>query len=81
LLHEDGQQEGVAVGYTKGGLKPCLHPLLAVTSAFTACSRLNPPLLLHPTKYENSQKKAQFEHSDGLFFPISRTKREETENE
>jgi hypothetical protein len=30
LLHEDGQQEGVAVGYTKRGLKPCLHPLLAV---------------------------------------------------
>ena len=29
LLHEDGQQEGVAVGYTKRGLKPCLHPLLA----------------------------------------------------
>src|SRR5882672_9004825 len=30
LLHEDGHQEGVAVGYTKKGLKPCLHPLLAV---------------------------------------------------
>jgi hypothetical protein len=30
LLHEDGRQEGVAVGYTKRGLKPCLHPLLAV---------------------------------------------------
>jgi hypothetical protein len=30
LLHEDSQQEGVAVGYTKRGLKPCLHPLLAV---------------------------------------------------
>src|SRR6266403_1600902 len=30
LLHEDGNQEGVAVGYTKRGLKPCLHPLLAV---------------------------------------------------
>jgi hypothetical protein len=30
LLHEDGQQEGVAVGYTKRGLKPCPHPLLAV---------------------------------------------------
>lgn len=32
LLHEDGHQEGVAVGYTKRGLKPCLHPLLAVIS-------------------------------------------------
>src|ERR1035441_4368566 len=30
LLHEDGHQEGVAVGYTRQGLKPCLHPLLAV---------------------------------------------------
>lgn len=30
LLHEDGQQEGVAVGYTRQGLKPCLNPLLAV---------------------------------------------------
>lgn len=30
LLHEDGHQEGVAVGYTRHGLKPCLHPLLAV---------------------------------------------------
>jgi len=32
LLHEDGHQEGVAVGYTRQGLKPCLHPLLAVFS-------------------------------------------------
>jgi hypothetical protein len=32
LLHEDGHQEGVAVGYTKRGLKPCLNPLLAVVS-------------------------------------------------
>jgi hypothetical protein len=30
LLHEDGHQEGVRVGYTRTGLKPCLHPLLAV---------------------------------------------------
>ena len=30
LLHEDGQQEGVSVGYTKRGWKPCWHPLLAV---------------------------------------------------
>jgi hypothetical protein len=30
LLHEDGHQEGVATGYTRQGLKPCLHPLLAV---------------------------------------------------
>jgi hypothetical protein len=30
LLHEDGHQQGVAVGYTRQGLKPCLHPLLAV---------------------------------------------------
>jgi hypothetical protein len=32
LLHEDGHQEGVAVGYTRLGTKPCLHPLLAVFS-------------------------------------------------
>ena len=30
LLHEDGHQEGVQVGYPRLGLKPCLHPLLAV---------------------------------------------------
>ena len=27
LLHEDGHQQRVAVGYTRQGLKPCLHPL------------------------------------------------------
>ncbi|MSU50338.1 MAG: hypothetical protein EXS37_14835 [Opitutus sp.] len=30
LLHGDGQQEGVKTGYTRLGLTPCLHPLLAV---------------------------------------------------
>jgi hypothetical protein len=30
LLHKDGRQEGVAGGYTKQGIKPCLHPLLAL---------------------------------------------------
>jgi hypothetical protein len=29
LLHKDGQQEGVASGYTKQGLKPCHRPLIA----------------------------------------------------
>lgn len=29
LLHEDGHQDGVAVGYTRRGLKPCHRPLLA----------------------------------------------------
>ena len=33
LLHEDGQQEGVKVGYTRLGTKPCLHPLLAIWQA------------------------------------------------
>jgi hypothetical protein len=28
-LHKDGQQEGVASGYTKQGLKPCHRPLIA----------------------------------------------------
>lgn len=32
LVHEDGHQEGVRVGHTRLGLKPCLHPLLAVLS-------------------------------------------------
>ena len=30
LLHEDGHQEGVMPGYTRKGMKPCLHPLLAI---------------------------------------------------
>jgi hypothetical protein len=29
LLHEDGHQQGVAVGYTRLGLKPCHRPLIA----------------------------------------------------
>lgn len=29
LLHKDGQQEGVASGYTPHGLKPCHRPLIA----------------------------------------------------
>src|ERR1700730_15719341 len=29
LLHEDGHQAGVAVGYTRRGLKPCHRPLIA----------------------------------------------------
>lgn len=29
LLHEDGHQQGVAVGYTRQGLKPCQRPLIA----------------------------------------------------
>jgi hypothetical protein len=29
LLHEDGHQEGVVVGHTRSGLKPCHRPLLA----------------------------------------------------
>lgn len=30
LLHEDGHQQGVQVGYTRAGYKPCLHPLVAI---------------------------------------------------
>jgi len=30
LLHEDGHQEGVEVGYTRLGLKPCQRPLVGV---------------------------------------------------
>jgi len=32
LLHEDGHQDGVEVGYTRVGTKPRLHPLLAILS-------------------------------------------------
>lgn len=28
LLHEDGRQKGMAVGYTRQGLKPCPRPLI-----------------------------------------------------
>ena len=37
LLHEDGHQEGVRVGHTRVGLKPCLHPLLAVLAEAKLC--------------------------------------------
>jgi hypothetical protein len=40
LLHEDGEQEGVVVGYTKRGLKPCLHPLLAVVAEVRVVAQL-----------------------------------------
>lgn len=40
LLHEDGHQEGVAVGYTRKGLKPCLHPLLAMIAEVRLVAQL-----------------------------------------
>lgn len=40
LLHEDGQQEGVKPGYTKRGVKPCLHPLLAVLAEVRLVTQL-----------------------------------------
>ena len=40
LLHEDGHQEGVRTGYTRLGLKPCLHPLLAVVSEVRLVAQL-----------------------------------------
>lgn len=40
LLHEDGHQEGVAVGYTRAGLKPCLHPFLAVLAEVRLVAQL-----------------------------------------
>jgi hypothetical protein len=39
LLHEDGHQEGVKVGYTRVGLKPCLHPLVAVLAEAQLCAQ------------------------------------------
>jgi len=40
LLHEDGHQPGVSVGYTRSGLKPCLHPLLAVIAEVRLVAQL-----------------------------------------
>lgn len=40
LLHEDGHQQGVATGYTRQGLKPCLHPRLAVLSEVRLVAQL-----------------------------------------
>lgn len=40
LLHEDGHQEGVKTGYTRQGLKPCLHPLLAVIAEVRLVAQL-----------------------------------------
>jgi hypothetical protein len=39
LLHEDGHQEGVKVGYTRLGLKPCLKPLLGVLAEAQLCAQ------------------------------------------
>lgn len=40
LLHKDGHQEGVAGGYTRQGLKPCLAPLLAVLAEVRVVAQL-----------------------------------------
>jgi hypothetical protein len=40
LLHEDGHQQGVRAGYTRLGVKPCLHPLLAVISEVRLVAQL-----------------------------------------
>jgi hypothetical protein len=40
LLHKDGHQEGVKGGYTKQGIKPCLHPLLAVIAEVRLVAQL-----------------------------------------
>lgn len=40
LLHEDGKQEGVRAGYTRLGVKPCLHPLLAVVAEVRLVAQL-----------------------------------------
>jgi hypothetical protein len=40
LLHEDGHQPGVRPGYTRQGIKPCLHPLLAVLAEVRVVAQL-----------------------------------------
>lgn len=44
-LHEDGHQEGVPVGYTRRGLKPCHRPLIAglAEAARALCASVRPP--------------------------------------
>jgi hypothetical protein len=42
LLHEDDQQQGVAVGYARAGLKPCLHPLLLTRCVFARADDIPP---------------------------------------
>jgi hypothetical protein len=39
LLHEGGRQEGVRVGHTRLGLRPCLQPLLAVLAEAKICAQ------------------------------------------
>jgi hypothetical protein len=39
LLHEDGHQEGVHLGHTRVGIKPCLQPMLAVLSEAKLCAQ------------------------------------------
>ena len=40
LLPKDGQQEGVQGGDTKQGIKPCLHPLVAVLAEVRLVAQL-----------------------------------------
>lgn len=40
LIHPDSHQEGVRVGYTKHGFRPCLHPLLAVLAEVRLIAQL-----------------------------------------
>jgi hypothetical protein len=40
LLPKDGHQEGVAGGYTQQGIKPCLHPRLAVPAEVRLVAQL-----------------------------------------
>jgi hypothetical protein len=50
LVHEDGHQEGVRVGYTRKGLKPCHRPIVAALGGGAAssptfgCARATPPV-------------------------------------
>lgn len=40
LLHDGARQQGVCVGYTREGLRPCLHPLLAVIAEVRLVAQL-----------------------------------------
>ncbi len=48
LLHDDGHQNGIEVGYTRIGTKPCLHPLpttktIHFTEPIKICQRRRAP--------------------------------------
>jgi Transposase DDE domain group 1 len=65
LLHEDGHQEGVVTGYTRVGIKPCLHPLLA----FLEEPKMVVGIWLRPGNTQCSNNIVNFTHDVFSRFP------------